>query len=155
MARGEKRSGARLAAVQAIYQMDLSGKGVMESMAEFETFWIGKEVEGIAFPAAEEAFFRDILGGVVREQLRIDRTVDKALAEGWPLTRIDTVVRAILRAATYELLFRKDVPPRVIISQYIDVAHAFYEGDEPKLVNGVLDAIGHATRADELERRAD
>lgn len=154
MARGEKRSAARLAAVQALYQMDLSGKGLMEAVAEFETFWLGREVEGISFKPAEEAFFRDIMSGVVREQVGIDRAVDDVLKEGWPLTRIDTVLRAILRAAVYEMSFRKDIPPKVIISEYIEVAHAFYSGEEPRMVNGVLDKIGRRVRADELNARA-
>ncbi len=153
MARGEKRSAARLAAVQALYQMDLSGKGVMESIGEFETFWIGREVDGVPARPAEEAYFRDILAGVVREQVPIDRKVDDALKTGWPLTRIDTVLRAILRAGVYELGYRRDVPAKVVISEYIDVANAFFDGDEPRLVNGVLDAVAREARPDELDAR--
>lgn len=150
---GEKRHASRLAAVQALYQMDVAGKGVVEAMAEFETFWIGKEVDGISFKPAEAAFFRDVLGGVVREQLSLDPKVDHALAHGWPLKRIEAVLRAILRAGAYELMFRKDVPARVVISEYIDVAHAFYADDEPRMVNGVLDAIARDVRPDELDKR--
>jgi transcription antitermination protein NusB len=150
---GEKRHASRLAAVQALYQMDVAGKGVVEAIAEFEMFWLGKEVDGIAFKPAEAAFFRDVLSGVVREQLKLDPKVDNALAEGWPLKRIEAVLRAILRAGAYELMFRKDVPARVVISEYIDVAHSFYADDEPKLVNGVLDAIARDVRADELDKR--
>jgi N utilization substance protein B len=155
MAKAAERSAARLAAVQALYQMDVSGKGVIDALAEFEAFWIGREVEGIAFKPAENEFFRDILGGVVREQRPIDGKVDAALSAGWPLKRVEAVLRAILRAGAYELMFRKDVPARVVISEYVDVAHSFYSEDEPGLVNAVLDAIAREVRGNELnERRA-
>jgi N utilization substance protein B len=155
MAKAAERSAARLAAVQALYQMDVSGKGVIDALAEFEAFWIGREVEGIAFKPAENEFFRDILGGVVREQRPIDGKVDAALSAGWPLKRVEAVLRAILRAGAYELMFRKDVPARVAISEYVDVAHSFYSEDEPGLVNAVLDAIAREVRGNELnERRA-
>ena len=155
MAKAAERSAARLAAVQALYQMEVSGKGVIDALAEFEAFWIGREVEGITFKPAENAFFRDILAGVVREQRTIDGKVDAALAAGWPLKRIEAVLRAILRAGAYELLFRKDVPARVAISEYVEVAHSFYSEDEPGLVNAVLDTIGRDVRGNELaERRA-
>jgi N utilization substance protein B len=153
MAKPAERSAARLAAVQALYQMDVSGKGVIDALAEFEAFWIGREVEGVSFQQAENGFFRDLLGGVVREQHAIDGRVDGALSAGWPLKRIEAVLRAILRAGAYELLFRKDVPARVVISEYIDIAHSFYADDEPGLVNAVLDAIAHDVRGDELRAR--
>ena len=155
MTKPAERSAARLAAVQALYQMEVSGKGVTDALAEFEAFWIGREVEGIAFKPAENAFFRDILAGVVREQRPVDVKIDAALADGWPLKRIEAVLRAILRAGAYELMFRKDVPARVAISEYVDVAHSFYSEDEPGLVNAVLDAIAREVRGNELgERRA-
>ena len=153
MAKAAERSAARLAAVQALYQMDVSGKGVIDALAEFEAFWIGREVEGITFKPAENAFFRDILAGVVREQRTIDGKVDAALAAGWPLKRIEAVLRAILRAGAYELLFRKDVPARVAISEYVEVAHSFYSEDEPGLVNAVLDAVARDVRGNELGER--
>ena len=146
----EKRRAARLAAVQALYQMDVAGKGLIEAMAEFETFWMGKEVDGISLPAAEANFFRDVLSGVVREQRPIDRAVDDALADGWPLKRIETVLRSVLRCGTYELMFRKDVPPKVAINEYVSVARAFYEGDEPGITNAVLDRIARLVRAEEM-----
>jgi len=153
MAKPAERSAARLAAVQALYQMDVSGKGVIDALAEFEAFWIGREVEGITFKPAENEFFRDLLGGVVREQRQIDGKVDAALTAGWPLKRIEAVLRAILRAGTYELLFRKDVPVRVVISEYVEVAHSFYSEDEPGLVNAVLDTIARDVRGNELNER--
>ncbi|NNM73300.1 transcription antitermination factor NusB [Enterovirga aerilata] len=148
-----ERSAARLAAVQALYQMDVAGKGVIDAMAEFEAFWIGREVEGVSFKPAENAFFRDILRGTVSEQVTVDKLVDKALATGWPLTRVEAVLRAILRAGAYELAFRKDVPARVIISEYVDVAHGFYGEEEPGLVNAVLDAIAREVREGEMKAR--
>jgi N utilization substance protein B len=148
--RMERRRAARLAAVQALYQMDVAGKGLHEAMADFETFWLGKEVDGVALPAAEANYFRDVLSGVVREQRPIDQTVDKALADGWPLRRIETVLRSILRAGAYELMFRKDVPPKAVINEYVTVAKAFYEGDEPGLANGVLDRIARQERPAEM-----
>jgi N utilization substance protein B len=153
MAKPAERSAARLAAVQALYQMDVAGKGVVDAQAEFEAFWIGREVEGISFKPAENAFFRDLLAGVVREQRAIDGKVDAALSEGWPLKRVEAVLRAILRAGAYELLFRKDVPGRVAISEYLDIAHSFYAEDEPGLVNAVLDRIAHDVRPDEMKDR--
>lgn len=150
MSRAEKRRGSRLSAVQALYEMEIGGKGVIEAMAEFEAHWIGREVDGIDLPQAEESFFRDILGGVVREQVAVDRRIDAALADGWPLKRIETLIRATLRAGTYELMFRKDVPPKAIISEYVAVTRAFYEGEEPGLINAVLDRLARELRPDDF-----
>jgi N utilization substance protein B len=94
MGKAPQRSAARLAAVQALYQMEVSGKGIAETLAEFESFWIGGEVEGAQYEAAEVAFFRDVLGGVLADQEPIDRAIDKTLAKGWPLVRVDSVMRA-------------------------------------------------------------
>jgi len=154
MAKPAERSAARLAAVQALYQMDLSGKGVIDALAEFEAFWIGREVEGIEFQPSDNAFFRDILSGVVNNQREIDVKIDKALAAGWPLARVEAVLRAILRAGCYELMFRKDVPVRVVITEYVDVTHGFYNEDEPDLVNAILDSLAREVRAGELERKS-
>ena len=154
MSRAEKRRGARLSVVQALYEMEIGGRGVVEAMAEFEHFWIGKEVEEIELPAAEIAFFRDILSGVVREQRLVDRTVDELLAKDWPLKRVEAVVRAILRAGAYELAFRKDVPARAVISEYVAVARAFYQAEEIGMVNAVLDRMARDFRADEFDPAA-
>jgi N utilization substance protein B len=144
------RSGARLSVVQALYEMDISGKGVLDALAEFEAFWIGQEVDGIAHPKAETAFFRDLLRGTVEEQRAIDPKLDQALAQGWPLRRIEIVLRAILRAGAYELMFRPDVPVGAAISAYVDVAHSFYTADEPGLVNAVLDRLAREVRPNEV-----
>ena len=101
--KANKRGAARLAAVQALYQMDLAGTGLNEILAEFENHWLGGEVEGAQYLPAEAAFFRDIVTGVVREQRKLDPQIDAALARGWPLKRIEAVLRAVLRAGAYEL----------------------------------------------------
>src|SRR3984957_3394142 len=108
--KANKRGAARLAAVQALYQMDLAGTGLNEIMAEFESHWLGGEVEGAKYLPAEAAYFRDIVAGVVREQESLDPKIDAALARGWPLKRIEAVLRAVLRAGAYELRFRDDGP---------------------------------------------
>lgn len=153
MVKPAERSAARLAAVQALYQMEVSGKGVIDALAEFEAFWIGREVEGVSFQPAEHDFFRDVLTGAVREQRAIDPKIDAVLASGWPLKRVEAVLRAILRAGTYELMIRKDIPVRVTISEYVNVAHDFYSEDEPGMVNAVLDAIAREVRPGELAER--
>lgn len=150
MAVGNKRANARLAAVQALYQMDVTGKGITDIFAEFETYWIGQEIEGEQYRPAELAFFRDTVSGVLKDQMAIDQLVDGALVEGWPLTRIEALMRAILRAGTYELKKRKDIPPRVSISEYVDVASAFFARDESGMINAVLDVVGRRLRGDEF-----
>ena len=148
------RSAARLNAVQALYQMDVSGAGVDEVFAQFESHWIGKEIEGDSYTSAEVVFFKDIVSGVLADQRSIDSHVDAALTQGWPLRRVETVVRAILRAGTYELRKRKDVPVRAIISEYVDLAAAFYDRDESGLINAVLDTLARDFRAEEFQPKA-
>jgi len=151
--KANKRGAARLAAVQALYQMDLAGTGLNEILAEFESHWLGGEVEGAQYRPAEAAFFRDIVGGVVREQTRLDPLIDAALNRGWPLKRIETVLRAVLRAGAYELACRADVPARVVIAEYIDVAAAFVDDEETGMVNAVLDQLAHQLRPGEFAGR--
>ncbi|MGE5261440.1 MAG: transcription antitermination factor NusB [Actinomycetota bacterium] len=148
--RASSRSAARLAAVQALYQMDMTGIDLNEVITEFETHRLGQEIEGCQYCDAEADFFRDLVEGVVREQLKIDPLIDKQLAEGWRLTRVDSILRAILRAGAYEIFSRGDVPARVIISEYVDIAHAFFAEEEPKVVNGILDRLGHKARPREF-----
>jgi len=150
--KANKRGAARLAAVQALYQMDLAGTGVNEILAEFESHWLGSEVEGAQYLPAEAAFFRDIVTGVVREQRTLDPQIDAALARGWPLKRIEAVLRAVLRAGAYELACRADVPARVVMSEYVDVAGAFVDDEETGMVNAVLDQLAHQMRAAEFDR---
>ena len=146
----EQRSAARLAVVQALYQMEVAGKGLNEIFAEFETHWIGREIEGEQYKPADRAFFREVLQGVLDDQGEIDRHIDKALAGGWPLQRIETVMRAVLRAGAYELRGRKDVPARVAIKEYVDVAGAFFGATESGMINAVLDRIARKARPGEL-----
>ena len=150
--KANRRGAARLAAVQALYQMDIGGAGINDIFAEFESHWLGNEVEGDQYLPAEEAFFRDIVAGVVRDQARLDPVIDDALSKGWPLKRIDAILRAVLRAGSYELEHRLDIPARVVVSEYVDVAHAFVEKDETGLVNAVLDQIARQFRASEFTR---
>jgi N utilization substance protein B len=149
----QARTAARLAAVQALYQMDMTAIDLNRVIAEFEAHRLGQEVEGCQYCDAETQFFRDIVEGVVREQRRLDPLVDRHLAQGWRLNRVDSILRAILRAGAYEMLMRKDVPSRVVITEYVDLAHAFFEGEEPKVVNGILDKLGHEERPQEFARQ--
>jgi N utilization substance protein B len=150
--KANRRGASRLAAAQALYQMDIAGTGINDIFAEFESHWLGGEVEGEKYLPAEAAFFRDIVSGVVRDQGRLDPIIDEVLSKGWPLKRIDAIVRAILRAGAYELERRKDVPARVVVSEYVDVANAFVEAEETGMVNAVLDQLARRFRADELGR---
>lgn len=145
-----KRGAARFAAVQALYQMELSGTSLPSIVAEFENTRLGKDVDGEQYLEADFAYFRGILGGVVEMQRELDPAIDKALTEKWPLVRVDTTLRAVLRCGTFELIKRKDVPARVIITEYVDVAKAFFEVDEPRMVNGVLDQLAHIYREAEF-----
>jgi N utilization substance protein B len=150
--KANRRGAARLAAVQALYQMDIAGAGLNDVFAEFESHWLGSEVEGEKYLPAEAAFFRDVVAGVVRDQTKLDPLIDQALARGWPLKRIDAIIRAVLRAGTYELEHRKDVPARVVVTEYVDVANAFVDKDETGMVNAVLDQIARKFRAEEFLR---
>ncbi len=149
------RGTARLAAVQAMYQMDVAQTDAMAVIRQFIRYHFGHDVEGAYYDRADEPFFEDLVLGVVREQLSIDPLIAKHLAEGWTLSRIDSILRAILRAAAYELQHRRDVPFKVIINEYLDVAHAFFGGDEPRVVNGILDAIARDVRPGEMQTRTD
>ncbi|MDR6899550.1 transcription antitermination factor NusB [Rhizobium miluonense] len=143
-----QRSAARLAAVQALYQMDIGGTGVLEVVAEYEAHRLGQELDGETYLKADASWFRSIVAGVVREQTRLDPLIGSALQDDWALSRLDSTVRAILRAGTFELIDRKDVPVPVIVTEYVEIAHAFFEEDEPKLVNAVLDRIAKQVRGE-------
>lgn len=136
-----RRSSARLAAVQALYQMDVAQTDLNDVLKEFVAFRLGHEIEGAQMNQADVSFFTDLLTGIVREQRTLDPVIDTHLAANWRLNRIDSTLRAILRAGSFELINRSDVPPAVVISEYVDIAHAFFEKDEPKVVNAVLQNI--------------
>jgi N utilization substance protein B len=149
--RAEKRAAARLSAVQALYQMEISGKGLNEVFAEFESFWMGREIEGDQYKPAEAALFRDLVQGVLAEQIALDQAVD-ALLQGWPLKRVEAIMRATMRVGAYELLHRRDIPVRVSISEYVDIASSFLDRDEVGMVNAVLDRLAKEHRAEDLAR---
>lgn len=149
--KANRRGAARLGAVQALYQMDVAGTDLVTTLAEFENHRLGKDLEGDELIGADVTFFRELVSGVVKLQRRVDQQIDEAIERGWPLTRLDLTLRAVLRAAVYELIERRDVPPRVVISEYVDIARAFFDdGDEPGLANAILDAIARRVREDEL-----
>lgn len=136
-----QRGAARLAAVQALYQMEVGRQSLEDTLSQFSAHMLGREVEGEQYLPADADFFGQIVRGVVKGQLDIDPSIDNALTGDWPVTRIDATLRAILRAGAFELMRRRDIPPAVVISEYVDIARAFYEDDAPGLVHGVLDAI--------------
>lgn len=148
-----KRGAARLAAVQALYQMEISGANVAEIVAEYENTRLGQDIDGEQYLSADVAYFRGIMSGVVADQKEIDPIINDALISDWPLSRIDNILRAVLRCGAFELKSRKDVPARVIISEYVDVAKAFFEVEEPRMVNGVLDKIARLFREDEVDKK--
>lgn len=150
--KANRRGAARLAAVQALYQMDIAGTGIADILAEYEGHWLGGEVEGSQYLPAEAAFFREIVEGTMREQRKLDPLIDTALSQGWPLKRIEALLRAVLRAGAYELEQRRDIPARVVVSEYVDVAHAFVDRDETGMVNAVLDSLARKLRGDEFTR---
>jgi transcription antitermination protein NusB len=144
------RAAARLGAVQALYQMDIAQTDLADVLADFGSIRLGEQFEDGECGEADFALLRDIVGGVVREQRLIDRSLDGCLAEGWTLGRLDATARAILRAGAYELMFRDDIPAKVVISQYVDVAHAFFDGSEPGFINAALDQLARRQRQGEF-----
>jgi N utilization substance protein B len=149
-----RRGAARLAAVQALYQMDIAGAGLNEILAQFESPWIGQEVEGDKYLPAERAYFRELVSGVIEDQRRLDPLIDEALQSGWPLKRIEALLRAVMRAGAYELDRKRDIPARVIMAEYVAIADAFVDRDETGMVNAVLDQIARQLRIAEFERAA-
>src|ERR1700749_2200416 len=148
---GRRRSVARLAAGQALYQLELNREvDPVVVVREFGRHRLGHEIDGDRYGEADPALFSDIVRGAAADQDRLDATISEALTEEWPLPRFDAVLRAILRAGAYELVHRRDVPPPVSLSEYTGVAHAFFSGKEPGLANGVLDKLGRISRAAEM-----
>ena len=145
------RSVARLAAVQALYQMEVSSVGVEAVIREFteHRFYRGIEGDGESdtLASADETFFADLVRGVVASQRDVDAAVTRRLASGWRLERLDATVRAILRAGAFQLAHRPDVPTEVVIDEYVELAKSFFEGPEPGFVNGALDGVAQDVRA--------
>ena len=146
--RSRSRSAARLAAVQALYQHEMEGTPIPRLLKEFHDHRLGAVIEDEQYHDAERDFFDDIVTGTDTRRDEIDTLIAGRLAEGWTLERLDRPMRAILRAGAYELIARADVPVASVISEYIDVAHAFYDKRESGFVNGLLDAIAKEARAE-------
>jgi transcription antitermination protein NusB len=149
--RSRSRSAARLAAVQALYQQEMEGTPVPRLLREFHEHRLGATIEDNQYVEAEQSFFDDLVTGVDARREDIDTAIAAKLAEGWSLDRLDRPMKAILRAGTYELMARKDVPVGSVISEYVDVAHAFYDKRESGFVNGLLDAVAKEARPAKAE----
>jgi transcription antitermination protein NusB len=146
MSRSKPRSAARLAAVQALYQLEMEGTPMAQLLHEFYEHRLGATIEDVTYAGAEVDFFNDVVKGVDARRDEIDAAISAKLSEGWSIDRLDRPMRQIIRAGTYELLARKDLPAGVIINEYVDVADAFYAKRERGFVNGVLDSIAKAVR---------
>lgn len=140
------RSAARLAAVQALYQREMGGDPVPKLLTEFHAHRLGQEIEGADYADADGALFDDLVTGTVARQDEADTLISAALASGWSMDRLDRPMRALLRAATYELLARADIAAATIINEYIDISHAFHEEKEARFVNGLLDTVARRVR---------
>ena len=148
---GRRRSAARLAAVQALYQLELNpGLGAEAVIREFVRDRLGREIDGDLYGEADEALFAEIVRGVFADRERLDETLSAALSDEWPLARLETLLRLILEAGAFELAHRPDIPPRVTTSEYVAIAHAFFSGKEPGLANGVLDRLARTLRGADL-----
>lgn len=146
--RAQSRSAARLAAVQALYQKDMEGTALARLLDEFHQHRLGREIEeGEQYAEAEVDFFDDVVRGVDARRDEIDALITGRLSEGWSIRRLDKTMVQVLRAGTYELLARADVPVGSVISEYVDVAKAFFDDREAKFANGVLDAIAKDVRS--------
>ncbi len=151
-ARSLSRSAARLAAVQALYQRDMGGTPVAPLLHEFHHHRLGATIDGIEYADAEVDFFDDLVKGVDARLAELDALIAGKLADGWSLARLDKPMKAILRAGAYELVARADVPTATIITEYVDVAKAFYDKREAGFINGLLDAVAKAVRASRSEQ---
>ncbi len=144
--RSKSRSAARLAAVQALYQLEMEGTPLRVLLHEFHQHRLGATIEDVTYADAEESFFDDIVTGVDKRRDEIDGLITARLSKGWSLERLDKPMRQILRAGAYELIARRDVPTGTVISEYVDVAHAFYDKREAGFVNGLLDGVAKDVR---------
>ena len=146
MTRSISRSAARLAAVQALYQQEMEGTETARLIHEFHHHRLGATIEGDTYAEAEISFFDDLVSGALARREEIDALIAERLADGWNLERLDKPMKAILRVGAYELIARPDVPVASVISEYVDVADAFYDKREKGFVNGLLDAIAKVAR---------
>lgn len=143
----QARSAARLAVVQALYQMELSGIGLSDALSRFQKLGAIAD-DGVKLARADARHLESLLRGVIQNQVEVDRAIGRALREDWPMARLDNILRAILRSGTFELLYRPDIPGKVVINEYLDVAHAFFDAEQTRFINGVLDNIAQNARAD-------
>lgn len=150
--RGQTKAGgrglARLAAVQALYQCETTGQTPAAVIAEFRVHRLGAEIDGTRYGEADAVFFADLVEKTLARCDDIDPRIEEALSGGWTVARLETILRAILRLGTAELLYVPEVPAKVVIDEYVDLAHAFFDGGEPGLVNGVLDRLAREIRND-------
>lgn len=147
----QARRGARLAAVQALYQIHLSGATPEAVLGDFGPHRLAQDQEGIDLADADPVLLRELVEGVVAEETALDDMLTAVLAEDWPVERLEILLRVILRAGAFELAYKEDIPPRVTIKEYVNLAQAFFDGREPGLANGVLDSLARHLRPDELE----
>jgi len=150
VSRGKRRSAARLAAVQALYQLDIAGGGAEAVVGEFNRYRFGGEQEGVKLIEADPALFGELVLGATGRRDEIDAALTRALDAGWDLSRLDLLARAILRAGAFEILMRPDIDPPLTISEYVDVAKSFFERREPGLINGILDRLAREVRPGEM-----
>jgi len=140
-----------LAAVQALYQLELNpGLGAEGVVREFASHRFGQEIDGDDYGEADQALFAEIVRGVARDRDRLDEVIAASLTEEWPLARLETILRLLLEAGAFEIVHRQDIPPRVTMSEYVGIAHAFFEGRQPGLANGVLDHLARTLRPAEI-----
>jgi N utilization substance protein B len=140
------RSAARLAAVQALYQMDMEQIGLARLLSEFHAHRLGAEIENATYADADVEFFDDVVAGVDARRQEIDGLIEAKLGEKWKISRLDKTMLQVLRAGSYELIARADVPIATVIDEYVDVAHAFFDAKDAKFVNGLLDAVAKEKR---------
>jgi len=148
-----QRSTSRMHAVQAVYQLELNAGRPEAVVAEFQAHRLGQDLDGEAVVVADREFFSDLVDGAYRRRVELDGHVERHLSMDYSMDRLETLLRALLRVAAYELLVRIDVPARVVIDEYVDLSSAFFSGAEPSLANAVLDRLARAIRADEMAAR--
>lgn len=151
----KQRTNARLAAVQALYQLEAGGQGVETVILEFETHRLGSDIDGEALHDADDVLFSTIVRGAVNTQSKIDPYIERHLADGWALKRINSTARAVLRAALVELVLEPVTPVRVVLDEYVEIAKSFFDDADIKFINGLLDAAAHDIRNDEFKPTAD
>jgi transcription antitermination protein NusB len=142
----KSRSAARLAAVQALYQMDMEQIGLARLLDEFHAHRLGAEIEDAQYTKAERSFFDDVVSGVDARRTEIDALIEAKLGAEWKISRIDKTMLQILRCGTYELMARAEISTGTVIDEYLDVAHAFFDKKDAKFVNGLLDAVAKEKR---------